>query len=204
MSQNHASLFARPARSAAAIVLVLGAMAAPALAHTGVGAVNSFSAGVTHPLFGLDHLLAMVAVGLWAMLAEPRLFWVAPAGFLAGMLAGGIAGMSGVAAPGIEFAIVGSVIAFGALAFFKVKTPALIAFVIAAFFGAAHGLAHGAEMPAGGAALQYGLGFLLATAALHAIGASLGLVMQRLDLVRLGQATGGALAAAGVVLMLGM
>ncbi len=179
----------------------LMAVSAPALAHTGVGPVNSFAAGLEHPVFGPDHLLAMVAVGLWAALAAPKLFWVAPLGFVAGMLGGGVLGMTGMEVPGIEAMIVGSVVLFGALAMFKVQTAAVVAFAAAALFGAAHGFAHGAEMPDGGVALQYGAGFLIATAALHAIGAAVGLGVQRLNAARVGQAAGGAVAAAGIALM---
>lgn len=178
------------------------AISTPALAHTGAGHVDSFTSGLAHPVLGVDHLLAMVAVGLWAALATPSLFWVAPAGFICGMLAGGIAGMSGFSMPGMEIVIGGSVILFGLLALFKLRILALMAFAAAGLFGSAHGFAHGAEMPIGGAALQYAAGFLLSTAALHLAGAAAGLAVQQWNLARIGQAAGGAVAAAGVVLMI--
>ncbi|MGB0083773.1 MAG: HupE/UreJ family protein [Rhodomicrobiaceae bacterium] len=185
---------------------VLGAAAAlilatPAFAHPGHGAIHSFSAGLAHPISGADHLLTMVAVGLWAALAAPRLFWVAPGGFMSGMLLGGLAGMAGLVLPSVELIIACSVILFGVLALFNIKAPIAIAFGVAAFFGAAHGIAHGAELPAGGGTLQYAAGFLLATSALHTIGVSFGLLSQRFNVVRLGQAAGGAVAAAGVALL---
>lgn len=186
-------------RTALAALAVL-AMVPPALAHTGVGPVNSFSAGLGHPIFGLDHLLAMIAVGLWAALAAPRAFWIAPAGFLSGMLVGGIAGMAGLSVPGVETLIVASVVVFGLLALFAVKSPAALAFGAAAVFGAAHGLAHGAEMPVGGG-VGYAVGFLISTFALHAVGVLAGLGSQRLNLVQAGRVAGGGVAAAGVVLM---
>ena len=184
---------------------VLGAgaaliLATPAFAHPGHG-LHSFSASLAHPISGADHLLAMVAVGLWAALAAPRLFWVAPLGFMSGMLVGGFTGMEGMTMPSAETVIAGSVVLFGALALFNVKAPLALAFAAAAFFGAAHGIAHGAELPAGGGTLQYAAGFLLATAALHTIGVGLGLLSQRFNVVRLGQAAGGAVAAAGVALL---
>jgi urease accessory protein len=182
--------------------LLLFACTGPALAHTGAGPVHGFSAGLTHPVFGADHLLAMIAVGLWAALAAPRLFWVAPAGFLGGMLGGGVAGIAGLGMPGVELMIGGSVILFGVLALLKLQTPAILAFAAAAVFGAAHGFAHGAEMPAGSGMLDYAAGFLIATAFLHAIGASFGFLAKHLDLARVGQAAGGAVAAAGVALMI--
>jgi urease accessory protein len=177
------------------------AMTAPALAHPGHGAIHSFSAGLAHPVSGADHLLAMFAVGLWAALAAPRLFWVAPAGFMSGMLAGGIAGMGGVVMPSLETVIALSVVLFGALALFNVKAPAAIAFAAVAFFGAAHGIAHGAELPAGSGSVHYAIGFLLATALLHASGVGLGLLSQHFHAVRLGRALGGAVAMAGMALL---
>lgn len=185
------------------VIALLSCAATPALAHTGHGPVDSFSAGLMHPISGPDHLLAMVAVGLWAALAAPRLFWVAPTGFLSGMLAGGFAGIAGLMAPGVELIIVGSVIVFGFLALSAARLPALVAFTAAAAFGAAHGVAHGAEMPADGSALEYAAGFVLATAVLHAFGVGIGLTAQRFQLNRVGRAAGGAVALAGTLLMIG-
>lgn len=182
-------------------VTALIALSAPALAHTGVGPVNSLSAGLEHPIFGLDHMLAMIAVGLWAAVANPKLFWVAPLGFVSGMLGGGLLGMTGIAVPGIELMIVGSVVLFGVLTLFRLQTAAIVSFFATSIFGVAHGFAHGAEMPAGGAAIEYAAGFLIATVTLHAIGAFVGLSTQRLNVVKLGQAAGGAVAIAGVLLM---
>lgn len=181
--------------------LVLALAATPAVAHTGHGAADSFSAGLLHPVFGADHLLAMLAVGLWAALAVPRLAWVAPAGFLAGMLGGGIAGFAGVTVPGVELAIVASVVVFGLLALAAVRLPTLAGFAAAGLFGAAHGLAHGAEMPLGGSAAEYAIGFLLATAALHGLGVAAGLATHRFRGRRLAQAAGGAVALIGAYLL---
>lgn len=183
-----------------ALAVVLTALAGPALAHTGHG-TSGFSAGLAHPVFGPDHLLAMLAVGLWAALADPRLAWVAPAGFLSGMAVGGLAGFAGFAPPGVEFLIVGSVIVFGALALFRTQATPLVAFAVAGLFGAAHGAAHGAELPEGLGWAGYVAGFLIATAALHAIGALGGLMAGRAGLQRLGQAAGAAVAVAGAYLM---
>lgn len=182
---------------------VIVGLATPALAHTGVGPTNSFMAGLQHPVFGLDHLLAIVAVGLWATFAEPKHLWVAPAGFLCGMLLGGAAGMTGLMLPGVESAIVLSVVVFGVLGLFAAKVPPVLAFIGAALFAGAHGIAHGAEMPAGGGALSYGLGFLLATSALLAAGVAIGQAAKHFEAGRIGQAAGAALAAAGLVLMVG-
>ena len=143
----------------------------------------------------------MLAVGLWAALAEPRLAWVAPAGFLSGMAVGGLVGFVGFAPPGVELLIVGSVIVFGALALFRTRTTPVLAFAVAGLFGAAHGVAHGAELAQGLGWGGYVLGFLVATAALHAMGAVGGLAAGRAGLPRLGQAAGAAVAVAGAYLM---
>lgn len=184
------------------LATVLTVLAGPALAHTGHG-TGGFTAGLAHPLFGPDHLLAMFAVGLWAALAAPRLAWVAPAGFLAGMLLGGVAGFVGFAPLGVEAAIVGSVIVFGALALFRTQVLPAVAFALAGAFGAAHGMAHGAELPAGMGWAGYAAGFMIATAALHALGALGGFAAGRAGLLRIGQAAGAGVALAGVFLMVG-
>lgn len=184
----------------AALVAVLAA--SPAFAHVGLG-TSGFAYGLEHPVFGPDHLLAMVAVGLWAALAAPGLALAAPAGFLGGMLAGGLMGFAGIETPMVETMIVGSVILFGLLALFSVRTSAVVAFGLAAVFGAAHGVAHGAELPASVDAASYAVGFLLATAALHALGLGAGLAVRRFSLPRLGQAAGGAVALAGAALLVG-
>lgn len=184
--------------------LLLAAMlaAGPAFAHTGHG-VGGFASGLGHPVFGLDHLLAMVAVGLWAALAAPGRFWVAPAGFLAGMALGGLAGFAGFAPPAVEAMIVGSLIVFGVLALLAARLPAALSLGVAALFGAAHGVAHGADLPQGVGVVGYAAGFMLATAALHAAGVAAGLAARGARLSRLAQAGGGALALAGAALMVG-
>ncbi len=182
--------------------LVAALAAAPAFAHVGHG-TGGFGHGLAHPVFGADHLLAMVAVGLWAALAAPGLAWAAPAGFLSGMLVGGLLGFAGFGTPLVETMILGSVILFGLLALFSVRTGAAVAFGLAAVFGAAHGVAHGAELPVSADAASYVAGFLLATAALHALGLSAGLAVRRFGLPRLGQAAGGVVALAGAALMVG-
>jgi len=177
------------------------AVATPALAHVGVHTTGSFMAGLSHPFSGFDHLLAMLAVGLWAACGETRRIWVAPAGFLVGMLAGGLAGLGGLYLPGVEGVILASILLFGALGVFAARLAPLLAFGGAALLASAHGLAHGAEMPMAGNPITYGIGVLLATTALLGIGAAAGLAAKHLQVARLGQAASGALAAAGLVLM---
>ena len=182
------------------VALAVTLAATPALAHTGHGA-SGFVTGMMHPLTGTDHLMAMVAVGLWAALVAPKFFWVAPAGFMGGMLAGGIAGMGGFTLPAVEPMIAGSIILFGIMAALMVRLPAIAAFGLAAVFGAFHGIAHGAEMPAGIGAAEYAAGFLIATALLHGVGIVAGLASQRMAVARLGRVAGGLVALGGVALV---
>lgn len=140
----------------------------PALAHPGGDHVHGFATGLLHPLTGLDHLAAMVAIGLWAGLLGGRLLWLLPAGFLGGMAAGGALGMIGVALPGVEAGILASVIVLGALVGAARSLPAALALPMVAAFGLLHGHAHGTE--ALGGAFGYELGILAATAALHGAG----------------------------------
>ncbi len=186
----------------ATVLLCLTAV--PAWAHTGVGPVHGALHGFAHPLGGWDHLLAMVAVGLWAAQRTGKAVWLIPAGFVLGMLGGGVLGMSGVAMPAVEAGIVLSVMLLGALVAAAVRPPLVASVLLVAFFGMLHGHAHGAEMPAAVSALSYALGFVAATALLHASGVLAALGLQRfasqakgLRLVRL---AGSAIAAAGVFL----
>ena len=166
---------------------------AVASAHTG-GHGGGFASGVAHPLGGADHVLAMVAVGLWAVQAGGRALWAAPVAFLAAMLAGAGIGFAGVAFPAVEPVILASAVILGAAVAFAIRPPLGAALAAIAIFGLAHGHAHGAEGPAAGAAL-YALGFALATAALHGIGIAMGYALSRGVRV-----AGGLTAAAGVAL----
>lgn len=140
----------------------------PALAHPGGDHVHGFTTGLLHPLTGLDHLAAMVAIGLWAGMLGGRLLWLLPAAFLGGMAAGGALGMGGMALPGVQAGILASVILLGALVGAAGRLPAALALPMVAAFGLLHGHAHGTE--AVGGAFGYELGFIAATAALHGAG----------------------------------
>ncbi|MBA1146473.1 HupE/UreJ family protein [Ectothiorhodospiraceae bacterium WFHF3C12] len=146
------------------------------LAHPGNLEPSGLLAGIAHPLGGIDHLLAMFAVGIWAAQAGGRALWTVPATFVAAMAAGGLAGAAGLPLPGVELAIVGSVIVFGALVAFARRLPLPAGLALTGTFAVFHGQAHVAEMGAGGNPVLYGAGFLLATAALHLAGAGLGQV----------------------------
>jgi urease accessory protein len=148
----------------------LGIWIASAEAHTGVGATIGFTHGFDHPIRGLDHVLAMVAVGMFAVTLGGRALWLVPASFVGMMAVGGLLGSSGMNMPLAEFAIAASVIVLGGLVAMGTRLPTAAAMVIVGFFAIFHGHAHGAEMPADAAGLSYGLGFLMATALLHATG----------------------------------
>lgn len=140
----------------------------PALAHPGGDHVHGLVAGFAHPFGGMDHLVAMIAVGLWAGLAGGRARLALPASFLAGMFAGGGLGMAGVALPMVEGGILASVVVLGALTCATARVPVVLGATMVAVFGLLHGHAHGTEMAGG--ALAYGLGMLAATASLHGLG----------------------------------
>lgn len=153
----------------------------PLIAHVGHNDphASGFLAGLTHPWFGLDHLLAMVAVGLLAVLAkDKRALWLVPACFVGGLVAGGLGAFVGMPLPGVEYAIAASVIvlALAVAGWNNVKLTPAVALV--ALAGAFHGYAHVAEMV--GHVLSYGAGMALGTALLHALGVAAGLAMIRL------------------------
>lgn len=141
-------------------------------AHPGHG--SGVIAGIAHPLLGLDHLLAMLAVGVWAAQLGGRAKWLVPASFVALMMVAGSVGMAGIALPMVESGIATSVLLLGLLTAFSVKvTPALGASIVG-LFAVFHGYAHGMEMPLPGMPWQYGVGFVVSTAVLHGLGLQLG------------------------------
>lgn len=155
----------------------LAATPAIALAHEGHGA--GFLAGLGHPVGGMDHLLAMLAVGLWAAMLGGRALWALPLAFVGAMLAGGILGLASLPLPGVEPMILASVVLLGVAAALALRLPPVWAAVAVAAFGLFHGHAHGAEGPETGLAL-YAAGFALATMGLHLAGLAVGLGLDRL------------------------
>jgi len=147
-----------------------------AFAHAQRGAAVGFLTGFRHPISGLDHVLAMVAVGLWgAQLGAPAI-WLLPVAFPLVMAVGGLLGLLGVPLPGIEYGIAASAILLGAAVMFEVRPPLAMAAALVGFFAIFHGHAHGAELPAGQSALLYSMGFVVATGCLHATGIGIGTV----------------------------
>jgi urease accessory protein len=150
------------------------ALVSPALAHTGVGQINSFAAGIAHPLGGTDHILAMVAVGLWGVIAGGRAIWAWPMAFVTTMLAGFAAASLGLQMPFVEPAILSSTIILGLCVALAVRAPVWLGAGIAGVFAFFHGHAHGTEATMAGL-LPYAAGLAFATAGLHAAGIGLGL-----------------------------
>ena len=161
------------------LVLLFLLPALPALAHSDHGQAGGFLAGLLHPVGGLDHVLAMVAVGLWgAQLGSPAL-WVLPVAFPMVMALGGFLALIGIPLPGVELGIALSAVVLGAAVLGALRPPLLAAAVIVALFAIFHGHAHGVELPAGADGLAYSIGFVVSTGLLHAAGIVMGL-LQRL------------------------
>ncbi len=178
----------------------LVAMASAAEAHTGGGHGHAFTSGFAHPLGGMDHLLAMVAVGLWAGLAGGRALWLWPASFVAAMVVGGVLGMAGIPMPLVEQGIVASVVVIGLAAALALSPSLAVGCALAALAGLFHGHAHGTEIPADASGLAYASGFAMATALLHAGGIAITVLAARFTMPLAARAAGGLTAVAGVVL----
>ncbi|HEY2840102.1 MAG TPA: HupE/UreJ family protein, partial [Pirellulales bacterium] len=162
-----------------AFVCLTTVLASPALAHPGAPG-HEFVDGLEHPIFGLDHLLAMVAVGLLAVRIGGRAVWAMPGAFLASMLAGGLAASAGLPLPGVEYVIMASVLVLGVLIAATRIAPLSVAAGLVALFAFFHGYAHAAELVSGGSLGAYAGGFLLTTALLNAVGVLAGLALSRL------------------------
>ena len=172
MRQRRQRLSPRTVALLATVPATLWAQAA--LAHVQQGGVSGLLAGLQHPLSGLDHVLAMVAVGLWgAQLGAPAI-WVLPVAFPLVMALGGVFGFLGLQLPGVEIGIAASAIVLGAAVAFEVRPPLVIAALVVGCFAIFHGHAHGTELPPGQSALLYSMGFVIATGCLHALGIGIG------------------------------
>lgn len=177
------------------VLLPLMLVPGTAVAHTGHAGDHPFLSGLTHPALGADHLLAMVAVGLWAAVIGGRAMWALPIAFVSAMLLGGLLGSAGVPLPGVEPMILASVVALGALTALAMRPGQATAVAFVALFGLFHGHAHGAEGPSTGLA-SFAAGFVLTTMGLHFAGVALG----RLAQGALPRVIGGLTAVAGVAL----
>lgn len=153
---------------------MLFSFAMPATAHTGIGATHDFLSGIAHPLQGLDHIIVMVAIGLWGCILAKRLVWQLPASFLLAMLVGAAINLQGLTLSFAEQWVTLSVIVFGLIAIFTPRTSSVLAIVIVSFFAICHGYVHAAEIEVGANPISYIAGFLISTAELHGLGIGLG------------------------------
>lgn len=185
-------------------VLATALLPGLALAHEGHTHASGFAAGLAHPLGGLDHLLAMVAVGFWAAHLSGNARWQLPLVFVVAMVLGGTLAMTGMVAPLLTLAtepmIMASSVVIGLVLAVNGKLNATAAAMLCAGFAVFHGLAHGNEMPLGSSAMGYALGFVLATGALHGIGILSGLTARGLP--GLYRWAGGFIALSGLALSL--
>ena len=158
------------------VIVLIFLLTQLAFAHPQKGEAVGFLTGFRHPISGLDHVLAMIAVGLWgAQLGAPAI-WLLPVAFPMVMAMGGTLGLVGVPLPGIEYGIALSAILLGAAVMFEIRPPLGIAAALVAVFAIFHGYAHGTELPPGQSALLYSMGFVIATGCLHALGIGIGTV----------------------------
>ena len=188
----------------AALASVLVALTGPAFAHTGHGHAGGFVHGLIHPVGGLDHMLVMVAVGLYAAHLGGRALWLVPATFIVFMAFGGLLGTFRIADPFFEIGVAMSVVMLGLAVALRVDMPTIIAIAVVGLIAIPHGYVHGAEMPGDVSGYAYAAGFMLATALLHGAGIALGLLMgQFRDIVRRRamQLAGSAMALAGVAML---
>lgn len=170
----------RAVLSAALVLAAVSGLPAAAWAHTGpVTGGAGFIDGLIHPLFGLDHLLAMLAVGLWAAQIGGRALWAVPTSFVGAMVFAGAAAMAGAGLPAVELGILGSVVALGLIVALQPRLPLAAAILVAAVFAGFHGHAHGSEMPAAADPVLYGIGFAVATGFLHGVGVAAVLGLRR-------------------------
>jgi urease accessory protein len=172
-----------------------------ALAHVGDHSHMSFTEGLLHPFSGLDHVLAMVAVGLWASQLGGRALWLLPLTFPVVMAVGAALGLNGVTLPWVEVGIAGSVMVLGAVVALALRPALAVSIPLIGAFALLHGYSHGIELPASASALSYGAGFIAATLVLHAVGIATGLIAGRLPVRFAARTAGGAIAVLGVVLL---
>lgn len=188
---------------AAAICAILVQFPEAALAHTEGDSVGGFLSGLSHPVGGWDHILAMIAVGLWGALLGPPALWILPIAFPIAMAAGGMLGLLGIPLPAVEIGIAVSSVVLGLLILKDVRLSLAIAIPLVMVFALFHGHAHGTELSPGADAVLYSLGFVIATGLLHALGIGIG-AMDKLPKGRTAvRALGGGVLLGGVYFLLG-
>ena len=186
------------------ITILLTSFAGTVSAHEAGGIAGGFASGFMHPILGWDHVVAMVAVGLWgAFLGSPAI-WILPVVFPLVMAFGGALGVTGIPIPAVETGIAASAVVLGAMVAFAARPPIWIAAVIVGAFAIFHGHAHGTELPDAANPLAYSVGFVLATGMLHMGGIAFGLLVRWPAGKVAVQAGGGAIALAGVGFLTGI
>lgn len=190
------------------VLLTLAALVpSAAFAHTGAGDTAGFSQGFMHPISGLDHVLALVMVGILAWQLGSRALGLVPTTFVLVMAIGGALGLAGIGLPWVEAGIALSVIVLGSIVAIGIKAPVAIAMAVAGLLAIFHGHAHGAEMPETAAGMVYGLGFMLGTALLHAAGVGLGFLIAKTSASQgplLVRTSGAAAALVGIAMATGL
>ena len=180
-------------------------LANPAWAHEDLAGVSGgFVSGLLHPVLGWDHVVAMVAVGLWGAFLGAPAIWILPVVFPLVMALGGVAGLVGLPLVGVEAGIAGSAIVLGLAVAFKVRPPLWIAAVVVAVFAIFHGFAHGTELPEAANPIAYSAGFMIATGLLHMAGIGLGYLVRWSVGKWIVQATGALIALAGLAFLTGV
>ncbi|TPL02539.1 HupE/UreJ family protein [Mesorhizobium sp. B2-4-14] len=161
----------------ACLLLGVFATTAPAFAHLAPGDHGSFASGFTHPLFGPDHIVVMIAVGLWAVVVGGRAIWLVPCAFLGSMTVGYVLALAGVGLPLVEPFILASVVALGILIAAAIRLPTVVGALLVGVFALFHGAAHGGELGTADS-LAFGAGLAVSTGLLHSAGIALGLFLR--------------------------
>jgi urease accessory protein len=184
--------------------VLLLALAGTAYAHEGAGVTGGFSSGFLHPILGWDHVVAMVAVGLWGAFLGAPAIWILPVVFPLVMALGGALGVAGLPVPAVELGIATSAVVLGLMVALAARPPIWVAAVIVGTFAIFHGHAHGTELPEAVSPLAYSVGFVVATGLLHLCGIVFGLLVRWPTGRMVVRAGGGAIALAGVTFLAGM
>ena len=187
------------------LILIAGValLPAPALAHITPGPIGGFEGGFTHPLTGLDHFLAMFAVGVWGAQMGGRSVWALPVAFPLVMTIGGIGGMAGLVLPYVEIGIALSILVLGLAITCKWRPVEIVPLALIAIFALCHGYAHGVELPSAADPAAYAVGFVMATGMIHIIGIVVGLLLGKPLHGWLARGLGGLIAAGGVFYLIG-
>jgi urease accessory protein len=205
--QGEFSMSTRTTLRATATAIATLLLPTAAWAHPGHDTTVGFVQGFVHPVTGIDHVLAMIAVGLFAVNLGGRALWAVPLSFVAVMAVGGALGVAGIAVPFVEAGIAVSVIVLGLAVALRWQWPVAGAMALVGVFAIFHGHAHGTEMPLDASGIEYGLGFMLATVLLHVVGIGAGLGIARFGKVyspRAVQFAGAAMAVAGLGILTGV